>query len=68
MHKNNAFVAKIVVTRLTKGFMAMFAPIESLPSPATLLTTELVLAALRSCCGAPCAALSSAVGATSLSL
>ena len=34
--KNDAFVAKIVITRLTKGFMAMFAPAESLPSPATL--------------------------------
>ena len=34
--KNNAFVAKIVITRLTKSFMAMFAPAESLPSPATL--------------------------------
>ena len=36
MRKNDAFVAKIVITRLTKGFMAMFAPAESLPSPATL--------------------------------
>ena len=27
---------KIVNTRLTKGFMAIFAPAESLPSPATL--------------------------------
>ena len=35
--KNDAFVAKIVNTRLTKGFMAIFAPAESLPSPATLL-------------------------------
>ena len=35
--KNNAFGAKIVNTRLTKGFMAIFAPAESLPSPATLL-------------------------------
>ena len=34
--KNNAFVAKIVNTRLTKGLMAIFAPAESLPSPATL--------------------------------
>ena len=38
--KNNAFVAKIVNTHLTKGFIAIFAPAESLPSPATLLTTE----------------------------
>ena len=30
-------VAKIVNTLLTKGFMAIFAPAESLPSPATLL-------------------------------
>ena len=37
MRKNDAFVAKIVITRLTKGFMAMFAPAESLPSPATLV-------------------------------
>ena len=36
MRKNNAFVAKIVNTRLTKGFIAIFAPAESLPSPATL--------------------------------
>ena len=34
--QNDAFVAKIVNTRLTKGFMAIFAPAESLPSPATL--------------------------------
>ena len=36
MRKNDAFVAKIVNTRLTKGFMVIFAPAESLPSPATL--------------------------------
>ena len=36
MRKNDAFVAKILNTRLTKGFMAIFAPTESLPSPATL--------------------------------
>ena len=36
MRKNDAFVVKIVIKRLTKGFMAMFAPAESLPSPATL--------------------------------
>ena len=40
MRKNDAFVAKIVITRLTKGFMAMFAPAESLPSPATLVQTR----------------------------
>ena len=40
MRKNDAFVAKIVNTRLTKGFMAIFAPAESLPSPATLVTEE----------------------------
>ena len=38
--KNDAFVAKIVNTRLTKGFMALFAPAESLPSPDTLQTEE----------------------------
>ena len=37
--KNDAFVAKIVNTRLTKDFMAIFAPAESLPSPATLPDT-----------------------------
>ena len=36
MRKNDAFDAKIVNTRLTKGFMTIFAPAESLPSPATL--------------------------------
>ena len=34
--KNNAFVEKIVNTRLTKIFMAIFAPDERLPSSATL--------------------------------
>ena len=43
MRKNDAFVAKIVITRLTKGFMAMFAPAESLPSPATLTTVDCVV-------------------------
>ena len=37
MRKNDAFVAKIVNTRLTKIFMAIFAPDERLPSSATLL-------------------------------
>ena len=37
MRKNDAFFAKIVNTRLTKSFMAIFAPAESLPCPATLL-------------------------------
>ena len=37
MRKNDAFVAKIVNTRLTKIFMAIFAPQERLPSSATLL-------------------------------
>ena len=36
MRKNDAFVAKIVNTRLTKIFMAIFAPDERLPSSATL--------------------------------
>ena len=39
--QNDAFVAKIVITRLTKGFMAIFAPAESLPSPATLFCNML---------------------------
>ena len=43
MRKNDAFVAKIVITRLTKGFMAMFAPAESLPSPATLISATFIL-------------------------
>ena len=34
--QKDAFVAKIVNTRLTNGFMATFAPAKSLPSPATL--------------------------------
>ena len=38
--KNDAFVAKIVNTRLTKGFMAIFGPAESLPSPATLVLRD----------------------------
>ena len=41
MRKNDAFVAKIVNTRLTKGFMAIFASAESLPSPATLMMTRM---------------------------
>ena len=36
MRKNDAFVAKIVNTRLTKIFMAIFAPDERLPGSATL--------------------------------
>ena len=36
--KNDAFVAKFVNTRLTKIFMAIFAPDERLPSSATLLS------------------------------
>ena len=43
MRKNDAFDAKIVNTRLTKGFMAIFAPAESLPSPATLASGILVI-------------------------
>ena len=49
MRKNDAFVAKIVITRLTKGFMAMFAPAESLPSPATLISTKYAMKYLRQC-------------------
>ena len=37
MRKNNVFVAKIVNMRLTKIFMAIFAPDERLPSSATLI-------------------------------
>ena len=36
MLKKDAFVAKIVNTRLTKIFMAIFVPDERLPSSATL--------------------------------
>ena len=36
MRKNDAFVAKIVNTRLTKILMAIFALAERLPTPATL--------------------------------
>ena len=36
MLKNDAFDAKIVNTRLTKIFIATFAPDERLPSSATL--------------------------------
>ena len=45
MRKNDAFVAKIVNTHLTKGFMAIFAPAESLPSPATLMAWKKYTAA-----------------------
>ena len=37
MRKNDAFVAKIVNTRLTKIFMAIFALNERLPTSATLI-------------------------------
>ena len=40
MRKNNAFDKKIVNTRLTKTFIALFAPDERLPSSATLLFTS----------------------------
>ena len=40
MRKNDAFVAKIVNTGLTKIFIAIFAPDERLPSSATLLVHE----------------------------
>ena len=36
MRKNDAFDAKIVNMRLTKIFIAIFAPYEKLPSSATL--------------------------------
>ena len=40
MRKNDAFVAKIVNTGLTKIFMVIFAPDKRLPSFATLLDTR----------------------------
>ena len=42
-HKNDAFVAKIVNMRLTKIFMAIFAPDERLPTSVTLNTSAFVL-------------------------
>ena len=39
MHKNDAFIAKIVNMRLTKISMAIFAPDERLPNSATLVWT-----------------------------
>ena len=41
MHKNDAFVAKIVNTRLTKIFIAIFAPDKRLPSSATLMVSDI---------------------------
>ena len=38
--KNDAFVAKIVNTRLTKIFIAIFAPDERLPRSATLIVYD----------------------------
>ena len=38
--KNDAFVAKIVKTRLTKIFKAVFAPNKRLPSSATLVLQD----------------------------
>ena len=46
MRKNDAFVAKIVNTRLTKIFKAIFAPDERLPSSATLSFTKQNLSAI----------------------
>ena len=42
MRKNDAFDAKIVNTRLTKIFIAIFAPHERLPSSATLLNITIM--------------------------
>ena len=42
-HKNDAFDAKIVNTRLTKIFIAIFSPDERLPSSATLRSTTSLL-------------------------
>ena len=41
--KNDAFDAKIVNTRLTKIFIAIFAPDERLPSSATLIRNHITL-------------------------
>ena len=41
MRKNDAFDAKIVKTRLTKIFIAIFAPDERLPSSVTLVLGEM---------------------------
>ena len=41
MCKNVAFDAKVVKKRLTKIFIAIFAPHERLPSSATLLSSSL---------------------------
>ena len=43
MSKKDAFVAKIVNTRLTKTFMAIYAPDERLPSSATLLAMKEIM-------------------------
>ena len=43
MCKNDAFDAKIVKTRLTKIFIASFAPDERLPSSATLFVGSVFL-------------------------
>ena len=40
MRKNDTFDAKIVNTRLTKIFIAFFAPDERLPSSATLIKNK----------------------------
>ena len=40
MRKNDAFDTKIVNTRLMKIFIAIFAPDERLPSPATLVIPD----------------------------
>ena len=46
MRKNDAFDAKIVNTRLTKIFIAIFAPDERLPSSATLGATLIMFKTL----------------------
>ena len=45
MRKNDAFVAKMVNTRLTKVFMTILAPDERLPTSATLndFTSEFIV-------------------------
>ena len=42
MRKNDAFVAEIVNMRLTKTFMAIFAPDERLPSSDTLSSRNIL--------------------------
>ena len=47
MRKNDAFDAKIVKLRLTKIFIAIFAPDERLPSSATMDFNVIIMFKLR---------------------